>query len=123
MTADRTGSRRYVLAVRTTDDNGAPLAAIRTLAAEAGLHPDLVTRLVAFGAVEPVGGTPAEPLYPADAAARLARIMRLRRDLGVNYAGALLAVDLLARIDMLEDMLERLDALPRRTTGRHGPAT
>ena len=31
--------------------------------------------------------------------------MRLRRDLGLNYAGALLACDLLARIDDLEARL------------------
>jgi hypothetical protein len=37
-----------------------------------------------------------------DAAARLARIVRLRNDLGLNYAGAILACDLLARIELLE---------------------
>jgi hypothetical protein len=31
--------------------------------------------------------------------------MRLRRDLGVNYAGAVLASELLARIDDLEQRL------------------
>ena len=35
----------------------------------------------------------------------LARAMRLRRDLGVNLAGALLACDLLERIDELEARL------------------
>jgi hypothetical protein len=41
----------------------------------------------------------------ADAAARLARCERLHRDLGVNYAGAILACQLLARIDELEARL------------------
>jgi len=40
-----------------------------------------------------------------DAAARLARTVRLRRDLGLNYAGAILACELLARIDDLEARL------------------
>jgi hypothetical protein len=31
--------------------------------------------------------------------------MRLHRDLGVNYAGAVLACELLARIDQLEQRL------------------
>jgi hypothetical protein len=35
--------------------------------------------------------------------------MRLRRDLGVNLAGALLACDLLARIDELEARLRRYE--------------
>jgi hypothetical protein len=66
------------------------------LAHEAGLHPELVRRLVSLGAVDP--GSPG-------AAARLARVIRLRHDLGLNYAGAILASELLARIDELEARL------------------
>jgi hypothetical protein len=67
---------------------------VDTLAREAGLHPELVRRLVH-------GGFVARDESPL----RLARAMRLRRDLGVNLAGALLACDLLARIDELEARL------------------
>jgi chaperone modulatory protein CbpM len=63
------------------------------LARQSGLHPELVRRLVSLGAVEP-----SDP----EAAARLAQIVRLRRDLGLNYAGAILACELLARIERLE---------------------
>jgi chaperone modulatory protein CbpM len=94
---------RRVLAVRRTGPDGAPLVALEVLAREAGLHPELVRRLIALGALEPLGGTTRAPLFPRDAAARLARITRLRRDLGLNYAGAMLACDLLARIEALED--------------------
>jgi hypothetical protein len=66
---------------------------VGVLAHETGLHPDLVRRLLRLGAIEPEA---------VDAAARLARIVRLRRDLGLNYAGAILAVELLARIERLE---------------------
>jgi gluconate kinase len=70
------------------------------LARGSGLHPDLVKRLVQLGAIdrEP-------PLSDADAAAWLARCERLRHDLGLNYAGAILACQLLARIDELEARL------------------
>jgi hypothetical protein len=71
---------------------------VDTLAYEAGLHPDLVRRLVRGGFVT-----------RDDSPARLARAMRLRRDLGVNLAGALLACDLLARIDELEARLRRYE--------------
>jgi hypothetical protein len=67
------------------------------LARRAGLHPETVRRLVALGAVDPGA---------SDAAAKLARITRLRRDLGLNYAGAILACELLARIDELEARLK-----------------
>ena len=68
---------------------------IEALAEEAGLHPDLVLHFARLGLLDPVP-------FPRDAAARLARAARLRRDLGVNYAGAVLACELLARIEALE---------------------
>jgi hypothetical protein len=73
----------------------------RVLAREAGVHPDLVRRFVALGLLEP---------HPVDAAARIARAARLRRDLGVNYAGAVLACELLARIDELQRRLSRYES-------------
>jgi hypothetical protein len=103
---------RYVLAIRRTTSEGAPLVAMEVLAREAGLHPDLLQRLIALGALEPSGGTSRAPLFPRDAAARLARIARLRRDLGLNYAGAMLACDLLARIEALEGLLARIEPPP-----------
>ena len=63
------------------------------LARKAGLHPELVRRLVSLGAVDPADWR---------AAARLSRITRLRRDLGLNYAGAILACELMERIEELE---------------------
>ena len=73
---------------------------VRVLAREAGVHPELVRRFVALGLLEP---------YPRDAAARIARAARLRRDLGLNYAGAVLACELLTRIDELERRLRRYE--------------
>jgi hypothetical protein len=69
------------------------------LAREAGLHPDTVRQLARLGLVEPP--------YSRDAAARLARAVRLRRDLGLSYASAVFACELLARIDDLEERLAR----------------
>jgi hypothetical protein len=70
---------------------------IDTLARRAGVHPDLVLALVESGWI-------ARDEQPA----RLARAMRLRRDLGLNLAGALLACDLLDRIDELEGRWTRI---------------
>jgi hypothetical protein len=72
------------------------------LAAAAGLHPELVRRFVALGLLQPTGGSSAAPQFRPQDARLLARAARLRRDLGLNYAGAVLAVELLARIDELE---------------------
>jgi hypothetical protein len=85
-------ARRFALrAVRPAAES----VELGVLAREAGLHPDLVRRFVRMGLVDP-------PPFPRDAAARLARASRLRRDLGLNYAGAVLVSELLDRIRELE---------------------
>src|SRR3954453_21893677 len=82
---------------------------IEILARETGLHPEVVRRFVRLGLVEPAGGTARDPRFRPDAASQLARALRLRRDLGLNYAGAVLAGQLLARIDQLEERLRRYE--------------
>jgi DNA-binding transcriptional MerR regulator len=79
--------------------------AIEALAGEAGVHPEMVRRFVGLGLLEPRGGTRAAPLFRRQDALLIARAMRLRRDLGVNYAGAVLASELLTRIEDLERRL------------------
>jgi hypothetical protein len=74
------------------------------LAREAGLHPEVVGRLLALGLLNEARSS--------EAPARLARAVRLRHDLGLNYAGALLACELLERIERLERRLRAYE--PRR---------
>jgi hypothetical protein len=73
---------------------------VRVLAHDAGVHPELVRLLVRMGLLD---------RYTPDAAARVARAARLRRDLGLNWAGAVLATELLVRIDDLERRLRRYE--------------
>ena len=96
-------------AARTTTRPGTQLLAPRgglvgidSLAREAGLHPDLVRRLIALGLIEAGGGSTTAPLFRRQDAVLLTRAVRLRNDLGVNYAGAVLAVELLSRIEQLQ---------------------
>jgi chaperone modulatory protein CbpM len=70
------------------------------LAEAVGLSSRDLDRLVREGFVEPVA--PGTLEFTADAAARLRRMLRLRRDLGVNFTGAAIIVDLLERIEQLE---------------------
>jgi hypothetical protein len=78
----------------------AKIVEVTTLGRASGVHPELVRRFVALGLLEP--GAP-------DAAERLARAARLRRDLGIGYGGAILAIRLLDRIDELEARLRRYE--------------
>jgi DNA-binding transcriptional MerR regulator len=104
---------KLMLARRRVGDATTPVP-IQVLAREAGLHPELVRRLVALGVLEAPVLSGGRELFPRDAAARLARIVRLRRDLGLNYAGAVLACELLARIDDLEARLRRYESPEQR---------
>ncbi len=102
--ARATRTRQAVQLVRTR--NGGPLlVTLESLARETGLHPDVIRRFAQFGLLAPRGGTAAAPLFAEQDAMLLARAARLRRDLGVNYAGAVLASELLARIEDLEQRL------------------
>jgi len=85
---------------------GTELVELRVLAREAGVGRSAAGRFVALGLLEPVAGSAGRPLFPRNAAARLASAARLRRDLGLNYAGAVLACELLVRIEELERRLE-----------------
>jgi DNA-binding transcriptional MerR regulator len=80
------------------------LVELAVVARQAGVRVTLVRRYVEFGLFEPASGTGSpHPLFEASNAGRLAKAERLRRDLGLNYAGAVLACELLDRIRELED--------------------
>lgn len=83
------------------------LVSLREVARLADIHPVLVERLMTLGLVDPVATTP-EPLFDVAAVLRLRRILRLRRDLGVNWVGIGVVLDLLAKIEELEQEIARL---------------
>ena len=76
---------------------------LTVVARRAGVRTAHVRRYLEFGLFEPhptaAAGT---PRFDPRSAARVARAERLRRDLGLNYAGAVLVCELLDRISELE---------------------
>jgi DNA-binding transcriptional MerR regulator len=74
---------------------------ISEVARLADIHPELVSRLVDFGLLDPVETSP-EPLFEVTAVLHLRRIMRLHRDLGVNWDGIGVIMDLITKIEDLE---------------------
>jgi chaperone modulatory protein CbpM len=75
---------------------------LTVVARRAGLRVSVVRRYLALGLFEPSSGTSLAPLFDPVSAARVAKADRLRRDLGLNSAGAVLACELLDRIRELE---------------------
>jgi hypothetical protein len=82
---------------------------LTVVARQAGVRMALARRYLAFGLFEPCSGPSEAPLFAPICAARLAKAERLRRDLSLNYAGAVLVCELLDRIGELEDRLADSD--------------
>lgn len=75
---------------------------LAVVAQRAGVRIAVVRRYVEFGLLEPHPEPAEVPRYDPRSAGRVAQAERLRRDLGLNYAGAVLVCELLDRIRDLE---------------------
>ncbi|WP_061214112.1 chaperone modulator CbpM [Syntrophomonas wolfei] len=67
------------------------------------LHPDLLKIMEEMGIIELAGDS-----IKADGLQKIYKMMRLKNLLGVNFNGAAIIVDLLERIEELEDEIEEL---------------
>ena len=67
----------------------------------------LVEELVGEGILEPSGGASEQRRFPYSSVRRTHTVIHLQRDLGLNLAGAALALDLLDRIEHLRSQLRR----------------
>jgi len=67
----------------------------------------VVEELVDEGILEPVGGAREKRRFPYSSVHRARTVVHLQRDLGLNLAGAALALDLLDRIESLRSQLRR----------------
>jgi MerR HTH family regulatory protein len=73
-----------------------------------GARRSLVVRLAQQGLVETLESSTDEPLLPRRAVVQLRRMQRLRRDLGVNFAGAAVILELVGRIEHLNRELSEM---------------
>ena len=77
-----------------------------------GARRSLVMRLARLGLIETIESGTEEPLLPRHVVVDLRRMQRLRRDLGVNFAGASIILELVGRIEQLN---RELAEMQRRT--------
>ena len=78
------------------------------IAETVGARRSLVVRLAQQGLIETVDRGDDEPLLPRRVVVQLRRMQRLRRDLGVNFAGAAVILDLVGRIEELNRELAEM---------------
>lgn len=72
-----------------------------------GIHPDLLGRFVALDLVRATRDSDGRLWFPPGQLAAVARVERLRSGLSLNYAALGLVIELLDRIQLLENTLRR----------------
>lgn len=77
-----------------------------------GMHAELAIEMIEEGVLCPRGRRPHEWRFDSIAIVRAQRALRFRRDLRVNWAGAALALDLLAEVESLQREIARARPLP-----------
>jgi chaperone modulatory protein CbpM len=85
------------------------LLALAEICERCGLPEETVRAYVAEGVVEAEGKDVARWRFSEVSVMRIQKAHRLERDLGLNPAGAALALELMARIDELRARLARLE--------------
>ncbi len=95
---------------------------LRYVCQELGISPKTVRKYIEEGLVEPQDFLSGQPLFDRSAFERLAKIRRLRRDLGINIAGIDIILRLLERVEELNDEIGRLKGQVAAAHGRNLPA-
>jgi chaperone modulatory protein CbpM len=73
-----------------------------------GVQTERVVELVSFGIIEPDGAQPDIWKFSESAVQRAKKALRLHRDLGLDYQGLALTLELLDEIDRLRMIIARL---------------
>ncbi len=103
--------RFYMLQVKTGDELSGTCT-LTEVAYRAGLHPDLVDRFIRLGLIEfSETSENGEMLFDSEVIPIIRRIIRLRNELGVNYAGIGVILELMSRIENLEARIRELEEL------------
>ncbi len=93
---------RELLAAEILDEDGE--LSLADLCRMCDLSTEQVYELVEYGVVEPRGQQPGQWRFRAVSVRRVRCAVRLQRDLGVNTAGAALALDLLEELQQLRTL-------------------
>jgi MerR family transcriptional regulator/heat shock protein HspR len=102
--------RKYFLVQFGSSSLFSPHLTLAEVAYHCGLHPELIERLVRIGLIDYVArDVNGEILFQAEVIPLIRRILRLRNHLGVNYAGIGVILELMSRIETLENHVRELE--------------
>lgn len=97
--------------VRVAETHGiSPYLTAREVACRCGVHPELIDRFIRLGLIDATDrDADGEALFQHEVLAIVRRILRIRNQLGVNYAGVGVVLELMARIESLEANIRELE--------------
>jgi len=95
----------------SSEASSSPYLRLSELAYRCGVHPELIDLFRRLGLIDSVDrDARGEYMFPADDVLTVRKILRLRNDLGVNYAGIGVVFELMARIEELEGRIRELES-------------
>lgn len=74
---------------------------VATICESCGIETALIVEMVDYAILEPEGNDINEWVFSGESLRRVTTVIRLQSDLGVNMAGAALALDLMAELEVL----------------------
>jgi chaperone modulatory protein CbpM len=86
-----------------------PELSLEQLCRRSGMKADRIEALVEQGLIEPSGGDLSEWRFSSVCVIRVKKACRLQADLGLNTAGAALAVELMEEIELLQVRLKQFE--------------
>jgi DNA-binding transcriptional MerR regulator len=87
-----------------------PYLDLSEAACRCGVHPELLDRFVRLGLIDYVErSTEGDLFFEPEVIPLVRRILRLRNELGVNYAGIGVILELMSRIESLEARIRQLE--------------
>jgi DNA-binding transcriptional MerR regulator len=104
-----TERRLLMLQVRTSGEFSAGYTRTE-VASRVGLHPELIDRFVSLGLIEFMDiAETGELIFDSRVIPIIRRIIRLRNELGINYAGIGVVLELISRLEALEARIRELE--------------
>jgi len=104
--------RKYLPVLIETITGSTSHISMRQIAMRCDVHPEIIDRFVRLGLIDPVvrDEVEGECLFSKEAAPLVRKIMRLRNELGINYSGVGVVLELLSRIELLEARIHKLES-------------
>jgi MerR family transcriptional regulator, heat shock protein HspR len=103
--------KNYLLVQVKQFSGTSPYLTITEVACRCGVHPELIDRFVRLGLIDLVErDVRGEPLFQPEVTTMVRKILRLRNQLGVNYAGVGVILELMSRIEAMEEYISELES-------------